>query len=147
MHKVDLQRAAEQGRRGKMGTFPAGRVANMRLDEALEWAAGALGKIEVRLWFVTFVCVRAFGGVFFVLPVLPVLRVQPTVSWHGCKNPFFVYNEVVTENSKLLWHAFVRGGFHCGYGGALPSIRSVRSVQIMYSGAYALRVLVQDNAP
>lgn len=46
MHMVDMQRAAEQGRRGKKGTSPAGR-ANMRLDEALEWAAGALGKIEV----------------------------------------------------------------------------------------------------
>lgn len=46
MHLADLKRAAEQGRRGKMGTLPAGSVANMRLDEALEWAAGALGKIE-----------------------------------------------------------------------------------------------------
>lgn len=47
MHLADLKRAAEQGRRGKMGTSPAGNMANMPLDEALEWAAGALGKIEV----------------------------------------------------------------------------------------------------
>ncbi|CAM9220442.1 unnamed protein product, partial [Laminaria digitata] len=46
MNLVDLQRAAEQGRRGKLGTFPAGSVSNMRLDEALEWAAGALAKIQ-----------------------------------------------------------------------------------------------------
>lgn len=44
---MDLQRAAEQGRRGKMGTFPAGSVTTLRLDEALEWAAGALAKIQV----------------------------------------------------------------------------------------------------
>ena len=49
MNLVDLQRAAEQGRRGKLGTFPAGNVSNMRLDEALEWAAGALAKIQVCL--------------------------------------------------------------------------------------------------
>lgn len=47
MNLVDLQRAAEQGRRGKLETFPAGSVSNMRLDEALEWAAGALAKIQV----------------------------------------------------------------------------------------------------
>ena len=47
MNLVDLQRAAEQGRRGKSGTVPAGSVSNMRLDEALEWAAGALAKIQV----------------------------------------------------------------------------------------------------
>ena len=47
MNLVDRQRAAEQGRRGKLGTFPAGSVSNMRLDEALEWAAGALAKIQV----------------------------------------------------------------------------------------------------
>lgn len=47
MNLMDLQRAAEQGRRGKMGTFPAGSVTTLRLDEALEWAAGALAKIQV----------------------------------------------------------------------------------------------------
>lgn len=103
MHKVDLQRAAEQGRRGKMGTFPAGRVANMRLDEALEWAAGALGKIEVRLWFVTFVCVRAFGGVLFC-PFCPFCMCNIQYDGMVLKTLFFVCNEVVTENSRTVWH-------------------------------------------
>lgn len=60
MNLMDLQRAAEQGRRGKMGTFPAGRVANMRLDEALEWAAGALAKIQVCLPAALLQCVVLF---------------------------------------------------------------------------------------
>lgn len=47
MNLVDIQRAAGEGGQGKIGASPAGSGADMRLDEALEWAAGALAKIQV----------------------------------------------------------------------------------------------------
>lgn len=49
----DLERTAEKGSRGKPGIFPtagsgASNDGSMALGEALQWAAGALDKIQVR---------------------------------------------------------------------------------------------------
>lgn len=52
----DTQWEAQHGRRGKFGTVQAGNSARVNnndnsvaLGEALEWAAGALAKIQVRV--------------------------------------------------------------------------------------------------